>query len=253
MPTGTRPKNIAAARTLSILSVFKDPPFEFGVTQISQMLGLDKSVVHRILDTLVAYEFLVRDGKTHRYKVGLRAWEVGRHGETDLMSLVSTASSSLQKMVNEVGGTGYVGRKQDGHLIYLSTLNGAGPLQVHVEVGTTIPLHTTAMGKAVLAMLNQNDAVFHELRDEILAPNTYQALMTELGQIRKEGFATNRNSAANGVGAVGVGFRTVTGTIEMAMSIAFPLLDTHLHLFELLPPRLDQLRRELVSQGLIEA
>lgn len=237
------PKNAAAARTLQVLSAFRSSPHEFGVTQLSQMTGLDKSVVHRILDTLVSYEFLRQDPETRRYAVGLRSWEVGRHGETATNRMVTTVARGMQAITMDLGCTGYVACQRGDDAVYLAVVNGSGALRVHVEVGTTTWLPDTAMGMAILAQLQDDDETLVRVRRRMAATQRETSgrvrdIDAEITEIRSTKVAITRGVHNPGIGAVGVGLgRAVDGPV-MAVSAAFPMVPGYLHLFDTLQPRL---------------
>src|SRR5215471_8027665 len=64
------------AKALEVLSCFTSDHAEWGVTEISQFLGLYKSAVHRILNTCEQFGFVEKTG-SHRYRLGAKILELG--------------------------------------------------------------------------------------------------------------------------------------------------------------------------------
>ena len=241
-------KNQAAARVAQILSAFDDHVDELGVMEVSARTGLDKSVTHRILDTLCGYGLLEREPVHRRYRVGFRIHQLGQR-----YSPARTAQDAVRPLLTglleEVGGTGYVGRLDGADIVYLDALNGPGPLQVRVQVGGRVPTYATALGKALLAF--EPAEVVAGLR---LAPETahtirsHERLAAELDQVRSRGFAVNHEEHLTGVGAVGVPVHTGGVRPIFAVSVAFPLLRGNDRLYDELPGRLKELATAVTTR-----
>lgn len=212
-----------------MLSTLAQADGDTGVTEIANSLLLDKSVVHRILSTLVDMDYAVADPNSRRYRIGIRAWELGRKFTAGL-ALEQGVVPLLQQVVDDVGGTGYVGHLDGAEIVYLAVLHGSGAFRVHVEIGARVPAHTVAFGKAALAALPEDelDGILRGRRLERRTKTTVTstaALRTELANIRERGYAVNRGEARPGVGAVGVAVVDVSRRPIAAVSVAFPLLE----------------------------
>jgi DNA-binding IclR family transcriptional regulator len=240
---GRAPPNAAADRVARVLSSFADAEDDLGVTEIAATLSLDKSVVHRILTTLVDHGFLDRDAGTRRYRVGLHSWEVGRNyaGMADIRRL---ATPALRRLVEELGGTGYVCKLDGLEIVYMSVAEASGPLRVHVDVGSRAYAHTTAVGKAMLACLPESElrvrlgaARSLPVRTETSISRPAQ-LLRQLEQVRARRYALNRGEHNRGVGSVGVAIRDASGWPLAGMSVAFPMLEQFERLWVELPVRL---------------
>ena len=61
----------AIDRAIRVLYLFKEgEQQEYGVSEISRLLGLNKSTAHNILNTLTHHHFLVQNETTRRYRLG---------------------------------------------------------------------------------------------------------------------------------------------------------------------------------------
>lgn len=242
-----------AGRLLEVLSVFRDGHADLGVSELSVRLGLDKAVVHRLLQWLTEYRFVERDPNTRRYRVGVRAWEVGQRyaGGTRLEDKVVPL---LTPLVESSGCTGYVATLDGPDVVYLALINGPGPLRVHVDVGSRAPAHSSAVGKAMLAMLPEED-LRARLRKVDLAAVTSQTitsldeLLRDLERVRSTGYALNHGEYIEGVGSVGAGILNSDAYPIAGVSVAFPMLPAFEGLFYTLPPEVMRVARE-VSQAL---
>ncbi|MCL2781848.1 MAG: helix-turn-helix domain-containing protein, partial [Actinomycetia bacterium] len=71
-------RNSTVDRALRVLEAFLVDEPQLGVVELSRQLDLDKSVIHRILATLVRRRFIEQDPVSRRYQIGLRVWELGQ-------------------------------------------------------------------------------------------------------------------------------------------------------------------------------
>lgn len=244
----TEHKNQAAARVAQILIAFERGDADLGVTEVSTATGLDKSVTHRIIDTLTTYGLLERAPASRRYRIGFRVQQIGqryRPGRTAETIVIPM----LQELVDQVGGTGYVGTLDRGDVVYLAVVEGSGPLHVRVVPGGRVPAHATALGKALLAYQPAEVVDQLELRSETAGTVTSAvALREQLERARVDGYATNREEHLVGVGAVGVPVMIDGQRPLFGASIAFPLLKGNERYYDELPPRMLELTETVAAR-----
>jgi IclR family KDG regulon transcriptional repressor len=243
------PRNTAAERVALVLQAFDRSASDLGVTEVAAITGLDKSVVHRILATLVAHGFLQRDAATtRRYRVGIGVWRLGQR-YAPARSTLPKIVSQLQRIVDKHGVTGYVAALDDVDIVYLALVTGSGALRVHVDVGHRLPAHRTALGKALLADLTEAEL---EQRLKTLAahgdvvPGSRAAsgLRKDLAETARTGIAYNRGEHVENIGAVGTVLHTAENCSALAVSLAFPLFSDSGAMWDLLAGELDRLRSE---------
>ena len=70
MEGGTRYRNQAAQRVLTVLAAFVGRAAPCGVSELSRALGMNKNMVHRALTTLTEQGYLARDVSGQRYQLG---------------------------------------------------------------------------------------------------------------------------------------------------------------------------------------
>ncbi|MBI0382297.1 helix-turn-helix domain-containing protein, partial [Streptomyces albiflaviniger] len=73
--TGAPPLQ-TADRVLNVLLSFDRERPEWGVTEIAEEFGLDKSVAQRLLAALAYRGFLVSDKRSRRYRLGPAVWHL---------------------------------------------------------------------------------------------------------------------------------------------------------------------------------
>ena len=216
---------------MQLLRLFIDSDLGQGlsVTEAGRRLGVGKSTVSRLMATLAAERMLVMDDDTRRYHVGPMAFELGSRFAG------ATLSSSLAPVVRDLADkaecTAQLGTLQGHHMLYLSVAQGPGRLRVVASPGELRYVHASAMGKAFLAGLDEDeqDSLIGSMvgEDGLLpasAPNTIRdpkALKHELMLTRRRGYSSSNEEAARGVAAFGVQVQGASG-FPLALSVAFP-------------------------------
>ena len=142
-------QNSTVDRALRVLQVFLDKGNDLGVLEIAATLDLDKSVVHRILATLVRRRFLEQDHATRKYRVGLRVWELGRL----YVSGVQLEELAMERLTTLMGGlsytTGALSILDGAEVVVLTCVRGPGPFNITLEPGLRLPAALTATGRAM--------------------------------------------------------------------------------------------------------
>ena len=241
-------QNSTVDRALRVLQVFLDKGNDLGVLEIAATLDLDKSVVHRILATLVR-RFLEQDHATRKYRVGLRVWELGRL----YVSGVQLEELAMERLTTLMGGlsytTGALSILDGAEVVVLTCVRGPGPFNITLEPGLRLPAALTATGRAMLAYLPAGE--LESLSADLLEQRQHSSvrsmddLLKELARIRKQGYATNRGEYFPGVGTVTACVRDRTGGPLLGISVEFPAVPETEPLWEILPDRLTSLVQDL--------
>uniref|UniRef100_UPI000CEC503E IclR family transcriptional regulator n=1 Tax=Blastococcus atacamensis TaxID=2070508 RepID=UPI000CEC503E len=176
------------------------------VTDVAARLGVSVSTAHRLLGMLVYRDF-AEQLPDRRYAPGpvLRRGPVPK---TSVTTLRHAALPHLQGLVEAVGETANLMVLSGPEVRFVATVEGDQLLRVGDRTGRTLPAHLSSGGKAVLAMLgeDQRAAVLAAL-DEATAAR----LTRELRTVRRRGFAVNDQATEAGVTAVGVAVPSAGG------------------------------------------
>lgn len=215
-------------RSLAILGEFSPSDPVLGISDLSRRLRLSKSIVYRSVRTMVGGGFLERD-RLHPqlYRIGLRAFEVGslylRQND-----LYDAAIAPMRDLAASTHYNVYLGVLHGDHVVYIATVDGGGPIQVRVTVGSRAHAHATAMGKILLAFLpaDELDAVLGSGPLKKVTDTTTTSvprLRAELARVRSDGYAVNRGESYREIGSVAAPVRDRTAEVIAAVSNGFPL------------------------------
>ena len=194
------------------------------VTSIADALEMAKSTVHAYLSSLETRGYVVREKK--KYCLSLQFLSLGdyarrHHGlymsaKSEIDELAATTGERVQLMVQE----GTIG-------VYIYQTQGNKAVQTDSHVGTTVALHATAVGKAYLAFLPDDQVKKILDRTELSAVTDKtitdrSALLDELRVVREQGYATNMEERIAGMRAVGAPIRDSDGDAIAAISLSAP-------------------------------
>lgn len=243
-------RNSTVDRALRVMEAFIADEPEIGVLELSRQLDLDKSVIHRILTTLVRRRFLEQDPVSRRYRVGLRAWELGRRylSEHQFEQLAERQLTSVVQ--THPFATAYLSTLDGADVVVVTMVRGPGPINIYIDPGTRMPAELTATGQVLLACLPELQMTrrVNRRRQAGLGgrtPRSLAELTTELAHVREQGHSVSRGEYAPGIGTVAVAVRTSGGDPAGALSIDFLIAPETENLWEQLPIELGRCAAEL--------
>jgi DNA-binding IclR family transcriptional regulator len=187
-------------RSIRILKALASGPGRLGVSELSERLGLAKGTVHGLLRTLQDHGLVEQHADSDKYQLGPQLLQLSNR-YLDLSELRSRALAWSELLASRAEEAVRVGVPHDGGVLVVHhVFRPDATLQI-LEVGAVLPLHATALGKAVLAYLD-------EVRDDVLAGSlpkltghthaTPAALRRELAKVREQGYAVEREEAVLG-------------------------------------------------------
>ena len=207
-PNAKRPPRRATIQSVDraarILETLAAGPRRYGVSELSDRLDISRPTIHGLLQTLVAHGFVEQDRNSDKYQLGPGLLQLG-NSYLDINELRSRSIVHAERLAERADAAVRVG-----------VMHGASVLVVHhvfrpdttlqiLEVGAELPVHASALGKAILAFAPAE--VLDDLTDEPLIRLTSRtltapALRKELETVREGGIAREREEAVLGESSV---------------------------------------------------
>lgn len=200
--------NAAALRAFRILDFIAQHANGCPASAIVEALSLPKQTVHRIVNQLQLAGLLIREPGTRRVQLGARisrfAINALMHGEGNRQR-----HAILRGLVEDIGETCNLTVLAGSDVVYLDRVETAWPLRALLAPGSHVPLHATASGKLLLALLPkaQRERLLRVLPLRPLTPHTIvdvKQLARELEETRLRRVGINRNEHLSGLIAVAV-------------------------------------------------
>jgi IclR family KDG regulon transcriptional repressor len=215
----------AVRRALRILRCFSVDRPELGISDIARELGMHKSTVHRLLNTLELEGFIHRvDGS--RYALSWTLFELGS-AVPAWQGIRSSVLRSLEALADATGETAHLSVLEGGQVLYVEKVESANQLRMPSAVGRLVPVHCTALGKVLLAGLGDDEAtrLVRKLPLSRFTPNTITdpaTVMGEVREVRETGFAVDREEIEEGLMCIAAPVVDETDFTCAAISIAGP-------------------------------
>jgi len=220
----SRYKIEALARGLEILSFFTAKNPSLNLTEIVTATQLTKSTAFRMVSTLELLGYLERDPVTRYYRPGLKVLHLG-FGALNSLEISQIAQPYLKSLSNETGETTNMTIRDGADIIYVARNPSRHIISVNTQRGSRLPAYCTSMGKALLS-----DLSWQELFDLLgegpypkQGPNTitsFDALVSELERVRRQGFAINDEELAVGLRSVAAPIRDPGKKVIAAINIS---------------------------------
>jgi IclR family transcriptional regulator, KDG regulon repressor len=215
----------ALDRAFAVLDLLGESPTALGLADIASALGLHKSTAHRFLMVLERHRMVER---THagRFRLGLRLFDYGNRA-IEQYDLRECAQQHLKKLVREVEETAHLCILEGTHIVYIDKLEPARTIRMISRVGSSSPVHCTAVGKAILASMPREIAaeVLKKLRLVRFTKRTLttrEALIKELERTSRRGYALDDEEREEGVRCIAMPILDARGEPVAAVSISGP-------------------------------
>lgn len=193
------------ARVASILRAFDEDHDSLTISELATRSGLPVGSAHRIAADMVRERMLDRNGT--RYSIGTGLWEQGELAAVSLR-FREIALPFLLALYEASGENVHLAILDEGEALYAMRLVGHRSVPTLSRMGGRLPLHTTGVGKALLAF--QDEAYLREFFSRPLRRATVHsradevALREELEAVRHNGFSVAHQEMTIGAASIAV-------------------------------------------------
>src|ERR1700726_1862750 len=137
-------------RAARILKVLASGPRRLGVSEIADRLELTRPTVHGLLQTLQAHGFVEQDRDSDKYQLGAGLLQLG-NSYLDLNELRSRSIVHAERLATRADAAVRVGVMHGASVVIVHHVFRPDTTLQILEVGAELPLHASALGKAMLA------------------------------------------------------------------------------------------------------
>lgn len=218
----------SVAQALKALDYLEECGGEAGVVEIGDALGVHKSTASRLLATMNSKGYVARNEITQKYSLGIRILELAR-SKLDGYDLRTYARPFLEELSQKTQETIHLAVIDQNKLLYVDKVDSLQTLAMRSSIGNELPFHCTALGKAILAALDdeKRDAMLNMglLQDFTASTiNDPVELKEHLDMVRSRGFAVDDQEHEEGIRCVASVVWDYKGEIAGAISVSGPAL-----------------------------
>lgn len=183
-----------------------------------------KATLYRFLQTLTNQNMLVFDEEAGTYSLGMRLMRLA-HAAWENASLAPIARPYVETLADNVAETIHLAQLDNGQVLFVDKLQTVDQFETLARVGKVAPAYCTGVGKAMLAFLppQRLDRVLQQQAFYKYTENTLlnaEDLIKELDDIRKNGFAYDKEEHEYGINSIAAPILTNNGRLIGALSIA---------------------------------
>ncbi|GAE28052.1 transcriptional regulator [Halalkalibacter wakoensis JCM 9140] len=215
-----------AKKALLILQSFTTGEPEKKVTDLAESLGMSKSNISRLLNTLASEGFVIKDPDTKKYRLGLAIiplYETLTQG----IEVRKEAKPLLQKLVDEIGETANITIFQGQSILDILRVNCTQPVQIVSHMDVTNPIHCTSAGKVFLAHQEKQELTRYIEKGLIHFPaksySNIDEFLSMLEKIKEQEYAISIEELFEGMATIAAPIRDYTGQVVYSLSVLGPV------------------------------
>ena len=195
------------ARVANVLRALEGEDNGLSLSQIAQRVGLARSTVQRIVESLSAEQFLIAAAPSAGVRLGPALLRLASSASAEIDQITRPVMLELSRVLGETVDLSVI---KGAAAVFIDQVAGSHRLRAVSAVGEAFPLHCTANGKALLGLLPL------EKRERLLraplarhTPSTLiktSAVLADVVSSRARGYALDEEEHTEGICAVGVAF-----------------------------------------------
>lgn len=211
-------------RALKILDLFDEYTPELKITEISDKMGLHKSTVHSILKTLEKYHYINQNPENGKYKLGLKLVERGNY-VVSTIDIRQVARTYLLELSKKTGQTVHLGILNGREGVYIDKIEGESAAIRFSKIGKGIPLHSTAIGKVLLAFKSPKEIQqflkdYHFTQQTKYTITTQDEFLAQLEKVHQQGYAIDNQENELGVRCIAIPLLNYENKVLASISIS---------------------------------
>jgi DNA-binding IclR family transcriptional regulator len=193
-------------KAFEILRLVSSSKEGMGISEIARGLHMAKSTVHGMTSALEELGAVMRDPFTKKYTLGFTLFELGRKAYSQI-DLKDFARPAMEDLMEKTQASVFLGVLNYDRVTILDIVESRNDLKITSPIGTTIPILAGAVGKVLLAQMEEEQAIklisskglTRYTEKTITDPEQY---LQEIRLVRQQGFAVDDEEYLMGVRAV---------------------------------------------------
>jgi len=213
-------------RAIGVLDVLANDRGPVSLAEMARRVGLAKSSLVRILAVLEQHRMVERNEPDGTYQLGMKLFELGSRTLAQF-NLERRAAAGLERLVAAVGETAYLSVLDGGEMMVVARAESPRAVHAPATIGRRHPIHCSAVGKALLAFMNEAavKAVIAQVKIQGRTRNTIttmKALLEDLRVTRDRGWALDDEEVEEGLRCVAAPIFDRSGVAIAALGILAP-------------------------------
>ena len=220
--------NKSVDRALRLLDLFDEEHVTLSASEMADLLSTTRVTIYPTVNALAARGYLDRNGDG-KYSLGMKIVERGGEKLSSL-DMRRVAQERLRNLARKLEGNAHLATLHGNEVLYLEREEGRPAVTLREIIGRRVSPHCTALGKALLAFLPEEDLrrIVESLDYVKHTPKTItnaKDLLAELKIVREQGFALEREEFHLGSACIAAPIRRLDGRVVGAISLSMAATD----------------------------
>lgn len=239
MPDIENGKNVvqSLAKGFRVLQAFTSEEPELFLAEVARRANLDNATTFRLLNTLVMLGYVEKAGDSRKFRLTLKCLDLGFNAiaRSDLRT---QARPILRGLVGEVNEAASIGVLEGAEVVYVERMQaGMTRLGVDVRIGSRVPVHSTAIGHAIVGFLprSEQERILAAAPREKMTERTVtdlKALLRRLKEVHARGYAIADQENVTGLCVLAAPILDSDGFPVAGLSVAAPAFRMSAQAFE---------------------
>ncbi|MFD2566257.1 IclR family transcriptional regulator [Pseudotenacibaculum haliotis] len=217
--------NQSIIKAFTLLDAFTPDKKEWGVRELANKTGYNKSTTYRLLSTLVSLH-IVYQNKNDKYSLGSKLFELGNRVSL-YESLASISNEPIKNIALNIEETVLLGVLKESQVLYINKADSLNGLKISTSIGSYQPTHATATGKLLMAHASMSElqSYLKNNRFQSFTKNTItesKALLNELQTIKKQGYSLDLEEFELGLICIAIPVFNKKGEVIAGVSASGP-------------------------------
>jgi len=216
-----------------------------GITMLSNLTGLHKSTVHRILNTLMSRGYISKNNENGKYSLGVRILYLSS-AILDRMDVRTVARPFLERLCRDTDEVVHLSTLDGTEAVYIDKVESPNKsVRMYSQIGKRVPLHCTGVGKILLAWLPEKEVeyILSIKGMDAYTKNTItnmEDMKKHLAEIRKNGYAVDELEHEEEIRCVAAPIFDISGKVIASVSVSGTIM-------HITPDRMPKLTEEVLK------
>ncbi|WP_442267032.1 IclR family transcriptional regulator [Tenacibaculum sp. ZS6-P6] len=218
--------NQSIIKAFVLLDAFSHEKHTWGVRELAQKTGYNKSTVYRLLHTLNSLN-IVYQNSNEKYSLGSKLFELGNRVSL-YKTLIKLTNTAIKKVALDIQETVLLSIIKEYQVFHINKADSLHGLKINTSIGSYQPIHATASGKLLLAYLpvNEQEEILSNIDLKPHNDNTITNISNfkkELKLIKNQGYSLDMEELEFGLVCIAIPIKNKTGTVIASLSASGPL------------------------------
>lgn len=197
---------------------------ELGITDLSEAIGVGKTVTARLVSSLEQFEYLRQNPESKRYRLGMKLAYLGSLVR-DRREIIQLVEPYMWLLCKEFQVSAHLAVQENDTALIIDKVSMGPIVYMDSRIGATLPWHASATGKCLLAFGEPQglDRILHDYEFTRYTKTTQVAsaeFLTELHEARAKGYTIDAEESIIGLTCIGVPLLDAGGHLVAAISLS---------------------------------